>query len=408
MKNFLRFAGVIARRDFLAVVGSPTFFMFLLTPLIMIVMSTLLGSSIASGMERGQQVNRVAAILSAQDAPLFVASDRRIRASGGVGDRAAINVFVTDGQDAAKVRALFEDPKTDYNAVLSGPLEHPLIQHEASSAREAAYLAEIAEQALRSKKAGISADTPLSKAKMQSLKPTRSGAGSRLQLASSTVFLIFMLILMLAGQAVGMLAEEKSNKVIEILAAAAPLESVFFGKLVGMFGVAMLFVIFWLGMGGGAIALFAKGNILSSLDPAIGLAKFIPLCALYFAMAYMLLGAVFLGLGALAATMRELQMMSLPITIFQMGMFALASRGAGDPGSRIARIAEWVPFSSPFAMAAHGATDAALWPHIVALLWQALWVGITIWVSARLFRVGVLKSGNWRTAFRFGKAATNG
>ncbi len=402
MKSFLRFAGVIARRDFLAVVGSPTFFMFLLTPLIMIVMSTLLGSSIATGLDKGAQLNRVAAILPAEDVSIFVATDKRMRTLGGAGERPPVNVFATDGKDEARVFALFGDQKTDYNAILSGPLDRPLIQHEARSGREASYLAELAEQALRAKRAGLSADAPLSKAELVSLQPKRAGAGSKLQLASTTVFIIFMLILMLAGQAVGMLAEEKSNKVIEILAAAAPLEAVFFGKLVGMFGVAFLFVTFWLGLGGGAIALIAKDQFLAALDPAIGVGPYLALCALYFAMAYMLLGAVFLGLGALAATMRELQMMSLPITIFQMGMFALASRGAGDPGSNIAKIAEWVPFSSPFAMAAHGATDAALWPHIVALLWQAFWVAVTIWISARLFRVGVLKSGNWRTAFGLG------
>ena len=44
-------------------------------------------------------------------------------------------------------------------------------------------------------------------------------------------------------------------------------------------------------------------------------------------------------------------------------------------------------------MAARGATNAALWPHILALAWQALWVGITIALGAHFFRYGVLKSG---------------
>ena len=115
-------------------------------------------------------------------------------------------------------------------------------------------------------------------------------------------------------------------------------------------------------------------------------------------MAYLLLGAVFLGVGAQASTMREIQMLSLPITIFQVAMFGLASAAAAEPGSRLARIAELFPFSSPFAMAARGATDPALWPHLLALGWQALWVVLTIVISVRLFRIGVLKSGGsaWR------------
>jgi ABC-2 type transport system permease protein len=110
-------------------------------------------------------------------------------------------------------------------------------------------------------------------------------------------------------------------------------------------------------------------------------------------MAYMLLGAVFLGIGAQASTMREIQMLSLPITIVQMAMFGLASAAASNPSSTVARFAEIFPFSSPFAMAARGATDPTLWPHLLALGWQALWVALTIWFAARLFRAGVLNSG---------------
>ena len=47
------------------------------------------------------------------------------------------------------------------------------------------------------------------------------------------------------------------------------------------------------------------------------------------------LGAVFLGVGAQAATVREIQMLSLPITIFQVGMFSLSTAAASAPGSSL-------------------------------------------------------------------------
>ena len=104
---------------------------------------------------------------------------------------------------------------------------------------------------------------------------------------------------------------------------------------------------------------------------------------------------------------RSIQMLSLPITIFQVSMFGMSAAAAGAPGSTIAHVAEIFPFSSPFAMAARGATDPAIWPHLLALGWQAMWVGITIWISVRLFRIGVLKSGSgWRGLFRRKQATT--
>jgi ABC-2 type transport system permease protein len=111
-------------------------------------------------------------------------------------------------------------------------------------------------------------------------------------------------------------------------------------------------------------------------------------------MAYMLQSAVFLGVGSLAGTQREIQMLSLPITIFQFAMLGFASYAAGHADSWAARAAEIFPFSSPRAMAAHAANSPALWPHALALAWQILWVAITVTVAARLFRRGVLKSGS--------------
>jgi ABC-2 type transport system permease protein len=131
----------------------------------------------------------------------------------------------------------------------------------------------------------------------------------------------------------------------------------------------------------------------------VGLPAFLALCAGYFTMAYMLLGAMFLGIGGLAGSMREVQMLSMPITFFQVGMFGLSAAAAGKPGSSLARFAEWFPFSSPFAMAARAANDATLWVHFAALAWQLFWVALTIWLAARLFRVGVLKAGSWKSAF---------
>jgi ABC-2 type transport system permease protein len=188
-------------------------------------------------------------------------------------------------------------------------------------------------------------------------------------LGYGAVFITFLLILMLGGQTVGTLAEEKGNKVIEILAAAIPMESVFYGKLIGMLGVALLFIGFWGGVvaigGSAVVSQFGGADGLASVAtaPAVGWPLFLLLALAYFLMGFMLLGAVFLGLGALASSVREIQMLSLPITLFQVGMFTLGSIAANLPGSTAALVAQWLPWSSPYAMIARAARDPALWPH---------------------------------------------
>jgi ABC-2 type transport system permease protein len=64
-----------------------------------------------------------------------------------------------------------------------------------------------------------------------------------------------------------------------------------------------------------------------------------------------------------------------------------------------------LPFSSPFAMLARAAQDGAVWPHLAAIGWQALWVLVLVRLGSRLFRKRVMKSGNGapRTRGRFGR-----
>ena len=402
MNSTLRQTFIIARRDFLAVAGTPTFLLFLLAPLFMILIGGLGGSGASQVAASSASAARIAIVATSVDTADLQKQELRLRKLlDGYGGPPQLIYVAPKDTPRKTAESLLGSKDADYVAVMYGPLEAPDILHNPRAVNSVRFLSALAEHTLRARKGGLN-EAALSTPRITATRTSESSVGGRQMTGYFAVFGIFFLTLLLAGQSVGMLAEEKSNKVIEIIAAAVPLEAVFLGKLIGMFGVSLLFVGFW-GILGGIAAVAVPGlSAAASLTPAVGTPIFLTLCALYFTMSYMLLGAVFLGVGGQAGTIREIQMLSLPITIFQVGMFGLSSAAASAPGSSLARFAEWFPFSSPFAMAARGATDPALWPHLVALVWQSLWVALTIWLAARLFRVGVLKSGNWRTAFGFG------
>jgi ABC-2 type transport system permease protein len=121
----------------------------------------------------------------------------------------------------------------------------------------------------------------------------------------------------------------------------------------------------------------------------VGWPVFALLGAAYFAMSYLLIGAAFLGIGAQASTVREVQTLSMPITMAQVGLFALASFAVNDHGNG-ALLAALFPLSSPFAMLARAALDPAILPHLAALAWQALWVSLILKGAAAWFRRAVL------------------
>lgn len=395
MSNHLRQAAVIARRDFIATVATPAFLMFLLAPLFMLIFAMVGGTGARMIADSGDDAQRLVVIADADHGAYFEAADARIRATfpAGIAPAALERREPQGGDPEQQARALFTESSIDVSAVLFGFPDAPRIIH-GSGARGADYLALLADTAARDLRGGTPPGETAIEIGRESYARTSATIGGQQSLGFAALFLLFLLTLLLAGQTVSVLAEEKGNKVIEILAAAVPLEAVFLGKLVGLFGVALLFVAFWGTLAVLAIlALPGSGAALITLDPAIGFGSFLALAIVYFAMGYLLLGSVFLAVGGQASSMREIQMLSLPITFFQMAMFGLASAAAARPGSALALFAELFPFSSPFAMVAKGASDPRLWPHLAAITWQLLWVSITIALGARWFRKGVLKSG---------------
>ena len=121
-------------------------------------------------------------------------------------------------------------------------------------------------------------------------------------------------------------------------------------------------------------------------EPALGWPAFVALGITYFTASYLLLGAVFLGIGAQASTVREVQTLSMPVTMGQLVVFAFASSAVNDPHGAVASAAAVFPWSSPFVMLARAAIDGAWWPHALALLWQVAWIAIIIRFAAGRFR----------------------
>ena len=397
-RRLIRQTLVIARRDFVATVFTPVFLLFLFAPVLFGAFSTV-GALAAGNLIPGSSDKaRLLAIVPADLVRPIATADTRLRSVFRLDEAPAALTTLAPGQDpAAQARAAFSAKDYDAVAVLYGPLDRPTILYGPRGRRAADYLQALAGETLADVRLG-SARPTVNAIKTAVSAPTASRRGQPGGSGFLAVFGIFFLTLFLSGQVAGTMAEERTNKVIEVLAAAVPLEAVFLGKLLGMFGVALLFVAFWGTVVGNIAGLAPPGLVagLGGLSPAVGGATFALLFASYFTMAYLLLGSVFLGIGAQASTPREIQMLSLPITIVQMAMFGLASAAANRPGTPLALFAEVFPLSSPFAMAGRAASTPGLWPHLLALGWQAVWVAVFVTLGARLFRRGVLQSGSPR------------
>jgi ABC-2 type transport system permease protein len=222
---------------------------------------------------------------------------------------------------------------------------------------------------------------------------TGSIAKTREQTGLTGQVILFFLSLLLSTMLLSQLIEEKSNKIIEVIAAAVPIDALFIGKLFAMLAASIVGLVVWGAAGAALIASVKQGGLAALPVPALGWPAFLALVVVYFAMNYLLLGAVFLTIGAQASTAREVQTLSMPATFAQVVIFGFAATAVSSPDSPLGLSAAAFPLSSPLAMVARAATLDQLWPHVAAVVWQLLWVAVILHLGAKLFRKTVMKSG---------------
>ena len=385
MKEIIRAAFVIARRDFMAIIKSKAFFFFLLGPLFP------LAVGFAAGAVGGS------AIRDSGDPIVGVAMDKTSfdKLSTARAEIAAALPSTWMPELEALPDGAAENPqkwlsRTDkpLTAVLTGTLSDPVLTGTAlngtSTQEKTALLLGMARESnapnpakLEIREIGGSADTVRS---------------ARLVTAQAGQSLLFLLTMLLAGMVLSNMVEEKSNKIIEILAAAIPLDSVFLGKLFAMLAMAMVGIVIW-GLGGLIGALAWGANLPELPAPAVGWPAFIILCIAYFATAYLILGAIFLGIGSLANSVREVQTLSMPVTMSQLVVFFYAMYVLPKMGEPVEIAATMIPPVSPFAMVSRAAQDDRLWIHGVAIIGQLLFVMLVLRIGVLMFKRNVLTSG---------------
>ncbi len=399
MTRFFRSAFVIARRDFSATVLSKAFIFFLLAPLFPLLFGGVF-SSISARVAAQNHRPVVAVIGDKSDfARLTAAREQVARA---VGDEHLVSLvrYAPELDLAAQQKHLLNSPAPPIRAVLSGGLDDPRLVGALANDGDT-----VGQLQLIISNARVGAATREPDFAVHDDAPSSGAINSqRTDTAQIAQTILFILTLMLSTMVLSQLIEEKSNKVIEVIAAAIPIDAMFVGKLFAMLSASVLALLVWMNCGALLIQFVKTGGVSTLPVPAVGWPIFLTLSVIYFGMNYLLFGAAFLMIGAQASTAREVQTMSLPATFAQVLLFGFAARSVGNPDSLGGIAAAIFPLSSPMAMIARAAEDPRLWPHLAGMVWQAVWIAVILRFGAQLFRRTVLKSGPRQPWWKFGRA----
>lgn len=382
-----RAAFVIARRDFTAILFSRAFIFFLLGPLFPVVVMALAGG-VGAQVQSEAPVADIGLAMEGEQVDAMIASRNELANQLGGGVPPMVEIARLQPGEAYDARAVLESAEGSLAAVVTGTIDAP--QLTATEGRVQRWGGIVGMVAGNAATPGARTYPPVSTETV--VTSGASEISGRIKTAQGGQVLLFLLIMLLASMVLSNLVEEKGNKIIEVLAAAIPMDAVFVGKLFAMLGISVVGIAVW-GSTGAAI-LYAGGVSLSDYaNPGVGWPMFFALFALYFGMGYLLLGSIFLAVGSLASTVREVQTLSMPATMFQIIVFFLASLSVTDRGGWVEYSAVAFPLSSPFAMVARAAIEDSLWPHVLALAWQAMWVAIFVRAGSSMFRRRVMKSG---------------
>jgi ABC-2 type transport system permease protein len=227
--------------------------------------------------------------------------------------------------------------------------------------------------------------------------------------------LIYIAIILYGTWIATGVAEEKGSRIMEIMVNAATLRDLLFGKVIGIMLAGLAQLVPMLVVAGTLFAL--QPRIAEAVDvslPAtmdIDLAqlsfKAVATFLLYFLFGFILYGGLYAGIGSMVSRQEEVnQAVSPMMTVIVIAFFA-AVIVINVPDSLLAKIMMIVPLTSPFvALPRILVGDPPAWE--IALSVGLLIVSAigSLWIAAKLYRVGVLMYGQrpgWKSLLKVGR-----
>ncbi len=206
------------------------------------------------------------------------------------------------------------------------------------------------------------------------------------------------------GVALGV-AEEKGGHIMEILVIAATPFQLMAGKIIGIgaAGLTQMASLVLVGVSMLAIQNPIKaallGNTAGSLNINITGASvtMLLLILLYFILGFALYASLFAAVGALVRRQEEARTAGTPIILLFMVGYLISVSIASIPGAPNATwvtVMSYIPFWSPTLMLLRiGVGAAAWWEVLMTVALMAVTIPACTWLSARIYRAGVLMYG---------------
>lgn len=215
------------------------------------------------------------------------------------------------------------------------------------------------------------------------------------EVSVSVLFFVMYLVIMLYGMNVARsIIEEKTSRIFEVMLATIRPEALMAGKILGVGGVGLTQVGIWVAMllllGTSSFAVHLGSSTLHIALSGAQLAFFL----VYFVLGYLLYSAIAAALGAITNSEQELQQMNMFLVLPLLSCFVLLGTMLTSPDGTPARMLALVPLFTPLLMYFRVSLGhPAAWEVALSLVLTSASICGVVWVSSRIYRIGVLMYG---------------
>ncbi len=217
--------------------------------------------------------------------------------------------------------------------------------------------------------------------------------------------LLVTTIFVSSGYLLRSVAEEKTSRVIEIMLSSVTARQLLAGKVLGLGALGLTQVAVWLSS---SVALsFGVVALLGVAVPLLDRPEILLLSVVYYVLGFLMYAVAMGAVGSLGSSMQESQQLAGIFSLVAAVPFFLAGFLFSKPDLFAARVLSWIPFTAPTMMLLRiGIGNVAAIDIAISLIGLALAIPAVLWAGAKLFRVGMLLTGQrpgpgalWR-AFR--------
>lgn len=252
--------------------------------------------------------------------------------------------------------------------------------------------------------------------------------------------LLFFFITIFGGMVMSAVIEEKTSRVVEVLVSSVKATELMFGKIIGIALVALTQFLLWIVLTLAIVAVVGRAvspDLMSSLtqgvemteaaglgaegiEASLGvgseaavvidtlrhmpLGRILTVFLLFFVFGYVLYASMFAAIGSAVENEGDTQQLQLPLTIPLMIGYFIAIYTFNAPDSTLAFWGSMIPFTSPIVMLARLPFGVPGWEIVLSLALLVVTCVALAWVSAKIYKVGILmfgKKSTWKDLWKW-------